>query len=727
MTAAARRFFATAPQGVAPVLREELGSLGALNAREAPAGVSFEGTLELAYRLCLWSRTANRVLLPLAEFPAATPEALYDGIKQLPWEEHLNSSGTLAVDFNASASRITHTHFGAQRVKDAIVDRFREASGIRPSVDTRHPDLRVNLYLRRDQASVSLDLSGESLHRRGYRRAGVAAPLKENLAAAILLRAAWPEVAARGGMLLDPMCGSGTLVVEAALMAGDIAPGLLRNYFGFLGWLGHAPALWGKLLDEARERRSLGLAGIPPIAGYDASPQAVQAARANVDAAGLHALVRVEQRELSALVRPAAEPGLVMVNPPYGERLGDADRLVPLYAELGRRLRESFKGWRAAVFTGNPDLARNMGLRARRLHPFYNGAIPCKLLRFEVEPRWYTGGDLGDSASGRAAVEGGTGAAGNMFANRLGKNLKHLGRWARREGIACYRLYDADMPEYALAVDLYRGERLWVHVQEYAAPASVGPDQARRRLHEALRELPRVLDVPAEQVFFKVRRRQRGTTQYQKLAEAGRFHQVEEGGCRFLVNFTDYLDTGLFLDHRPIRALIRELAGGTRFLNLFAYTGTASVYAASGGAASTTSVDLSATYLEWARRNLHLNGFRGPRHDLIQADCLAWLSREAAAASRRFDLIFLDPPTFSSSKRMQANLDVQRDHVDLIRKSAVLLEPGGILIFSNNFRRFRMDREALSGLQVQDITASTIPQDFSRSPRIHNCWRIARG
>ena len=311
-----------------------------------------------------------------------------------------------------------------------------------------------------------------------------------------------------------------------------------------------------------------------------------------------------------------------------------------------------------------------------------------------------------------------------MFANRLKKNLRNLGRWLQREQIQCYRLYDADIPEYALAIDVYDAAQRWVHVQEYEAPKSVDPARAGLRLQEALAETRAVLRIPEAQLFVKVRRQQKGSAQYQKLSSSREFHEVSENGKRFLVNFRDYLDTGLFLDHRITRRMLGELAGDGDFLNLFCYTGSATVYAAAGGARSTTSVDMSRTYLDWAERNLALNGFTGDAHRLAQADCLQWL--EQAAGRQRFDLIFLDPPSFSASKRMQGTFDVQRDHVQLIKNTVRLLSPGGLLVFSNNRRRFRMDREALGGLSIEDISRATLPRDFARNPRIHNCWRIAR-
>lgn len=714
-------FFATAPKGLEQLLAEELTSLGAVTTTETRAGVAFTGSLETAYRVCLWSRLASRVLLPLASFGAASPEELYDGVRALDWAEQMTATGSLAVDCNLSQSKVTHSHYAALKVKDAIVDQFRDLCGQRPGVDTEQPDLRINLYLHRDEATLSLDFSGTSLHRRGYREDGALAPLKENLAAAILLRAGWPQIAAAGGALVDPMCGSGTLPLEAALMAADCAPGLTRSYYGFFGWRGHDPELWQRLLEQARQRRSAGLAQLPPIVGYDADPRAIKAAWANAARAGLQEKVHFERRELAALSGPPTRgaSGLLVVNPPYGERLGEVAELRHLYAGLGGRLREHFPGWKAAVFTGNPELGKAIGLRARRIHSLFNGALKCQLLHFDITPEWYAGGQSFSAAPPPPPAPVPWSAGADMVANRLRKNLRNLGRWARQNDIFCYRLYDADLPEYAVAIDLYEQ---WAHVQEYEAPKTIDPELAATRLQEVLAVLPGVLELPAEAIFLKVRRRQKGSAQYGKFAAEGVFHQVREGNCRFLVNFTDYLDTGLFLDHRLTRSLLQSLARGRRFLNLFGYTGTASVHAAMGGALSTTTVDMSKTYLGWARKNLALNGFSDQHHEFIQADCLQWL----AAEQRRFGLIFLDPPTFSNSKTMEETFDVQRDHVALLTQACGLLTHDGVLIFSNNNRRFRMDTEALPELRIEEITRRTIPKDFERNPKIHNCWKITR-
>jgi 23S rRNA (guanine2445-N2)-methyltransferase / 23S rRNA (guanine2069-N7)-methyltransferase len=731
-------FFATAPKGLEALLAQELIDFGAKAVKPKRAGVAFEGPLALGYRACLGSRVASRILLNLTTFKASSPEELYAGVRSLRWDEHLAPTGSLAVDFNAARSAITHTHFGALKVKDAIVDQFRETHGPRPSVALTRPDVRINVHLEQNDAYLGLDLSGDSLHRRAYREETVAAPLKENLAAALLLYAGWPALAASGAPLLDPLCGSGTLCIEAAFIAGDIAPGLLRPYYGFMGWRGHDPKCWSELLDEAAARKQAGCTRMPKIAGYDADRNAVRIALGNIEWAGLRGLVHAERREFQTARPLGQRAGLIITNPPYGERLDQDKGLPRLYADLGDTLAHHFAGWRAAVFTGNPELSHRLRLSPEQTYTLYNGTLKCKLLIVELpqpSPELAQQKSIGRMPIQRSAsptppakaVPSGAGTHVEMFANRLHKNLKRLGRWAERQGIDCYRLYDRDLPEYALAIDLYQGERDWVHVQEYEAPATVDSTHAEARLQAALGVIPQLLEIPAEQMFLKLRRRQRGTAQYQTLGRAGEFYPIGEGGCKFLVNFTDYLDTGLFLDHRLIRAIIQALAPDRRFLNLFGYTGTATVYAALGGAKDTTTVDLSATYLDWTRRNLTLNGIGGDPHHLVQADCLEWLSQAAASKPRPvYGLILLDPPTFSNSKRMRQTLDIQRDHVDLIVKTAKLLEPRGVLIFSINRQRFKLEADALRGLKAEDITAATIPLDFSRHPGIHQCWRITR-
>jgi 23S rRNA (guanine2445-N2)-methyltransferase / 23S rRNA (guanine2069-N7)-methyltransferase len=710
-----RYWIATAPIGAASVLSEELLLYGASGIRERSNDVKFEGTLEVGYRACLWSRTATRVLMSLGSIDAASSESIYAAVKRIDWREHLLPGATLACDCSGGNESIRHTLYGAQLLKDAVCDNLRESTGERPNIAPERPDVLLHLHVEGPEALLSIDFSGESLHRRGYRTEGGRAPLKENVAAAVLLRAGWPAVFERGGGLVDPLCGSGTFLTEGALIAAQAAPGLERSYFGFSGWRGHDAALWESLREEARSRRAAH-AVRRCIFGSDIDADAVRMSLANAEAAGVADWIHLEKRALADVERPAGQ-GLVVANPPYGERIGAATGLPDLYTQLGALLRDRFKGWKAAILTGNPPLARHLGIYAKRSHRVFNGTIECRLLRFELD----TASEQKAPQVVRAEWAGRPGA--QMFANRLTKNLAKLEPWAVREGIECYRAYDADMPEYAFAIDIYGREPRHVFVQEYAAPKTVNQESARERRREVLAVLPDVLAIPLPQIHTRMRKPQKGSEQYEKRAMTNERYVVHEGGLKFWVNFRDYLDTGLFLDHRIVRGMLRGWSKGKDFLNLFCYTGSATVYAAAGGAKSSASVDLSNTYIDWARDNLVLNGFDSTRHALYRGDCLQWLD-EQAPGGKSFDLIFLDPPTFSNSKRMDGVLDVQRDHVGMIRRSLRLLRERGRLLFSTNFTRFKLDFAALPELHIEDMTRKSIPKDFERNARIHHCYLI---
>ena len=722
-------FTATCPKGLEGLLAQELRQLGAEDMREQPAAVHFRGPLALAYRCCLWSRLANRILLRLAQEHINDAEGLYQAVASIPWEAHINPSGKLWLQFSGTNREIRNSQFGAQKAKDAIVDRLRRERGARPVVDKVNPDLSVALRLHRDKLDIAIDLSGESLHKRGYRTHIGAAPLKENLAAALLMRAGWPDIAAQGGALLDPMCGSGTILIEGALMAADIAPGLLRDGFGFERWLNHQSDIWLELREEAIERRQQGLEReLPEIRGYDADAKVLFAAEANISRAGLERHVRVSCRPVAAFKIPSHRPvqkGLVLTNPPYGERLGEQEALRETYAELGRQLKREFPGWLVGVFTGNPELGHATGLRSHKQYQLYNGSIPSQLLLFNVREQ---------SADAVAETGPHLSEEAQMVANRLRKNLRTTGKWAQKNGIDCYRLYDADLPEYAAAIDMYRsveGE-LFAHVQEYRAPASVPEDKARARLRDLVRAVQVVLELPQRKISIKERRRhthksggqKQGSAQYQKRSETAPSIWVSEHGAELEVNLWNYLDTGLFLDHRPVRQFLRKHAQGKKFLNLFCYTATATVQAALGGCTQSTSVDMSKTYQAWSARNFQRNNLDPYRHQLVEADCLQWL--ESAQQNRRgqYDLIFLDPPSFSNSAKMRGVLDIQRDHVALIRQCMALLAPGGTLVFSNNLRSFKMDAEVYDEFSVENLSSKLLDKDFQRNPKIHNVWKI---
>jgi len=726
------QLFATTPKAMEDILADELKQLGAEDVHPKLAGVSFQGDLEMAYRACLWSRTANRVLLPLKSFEVHSKEDLYDAVKKINWFEHFTPDETFAVSFSAKNSEvINNTHFGALVVKDAIVDQMRAKFEKRPNVQLNRPTIKINVYLNAENAELSLDLSGESLHRRGYREENVTAPIKENLAAAMLLRSGWPEIAKQGGSLIDPMCGSGTLLLEAALIAADYAPGLLREYYGFLGWKKHDEVCWQKLLTEAEDRKSVGIQNMPIIAGFDKSRRTAATAIQHVENAGFNNKIHVEKREVSD-AKPATswKPGLLICNPPYGERLGDDAEISELYLQFGEVLKSRFQGWKAAMIISNPEMGFRLGIRSQKPITLFNGPLECKLLRLNIVeksffvPKAKSQQERIERVTKSLDTEVDSEHSAEMFANRLKKNLKKMSKWAKQKNISCYRLYDADLPEYAVAVDIYQTDKLWVNVQEYEAPKTVSAHKANERLAGILAEIPKVLKIDKSQVFLKIRRKQKNTEQYEKQDNTANFHTIEENNAKFSVNFEDYLDTGVFLDHRPMRLTIQQQAKDKTFLNLFAYTATASVHAAIGGALSTTSINSSNTYLEWAEKNFALNNITGD-HKHIRADSSAWLEDERKKDEPlQYDLIFLDPPTFSNSKRMETAFDIQQDHTGIINDALALLKGDGILYFSTNFKKFKLDELGIINANIENISASTIPEDFSRSPKVHYCWKI---
>jgi len=705
------KLFITVPGGLEELLKQELAELGAEELALTQAGIFCRASLETSYRICLWSRLATRVLLLLGEAEVDNEQQLYQAARQLPWEDHVGVEQSIAVTCTTRRSLLENSRFAALRLKDAIVDRFRDLESRRPDVDPETPDCRFHLYLEKNRAFFYLDLGGGSLHRRGYRIAGTEAPLKENLAAALLLRSGWPEIAATGGGLVDPMCGSGTFLLEAAAIAGDLAPRLGRESFGFMRWKQHQEEVWLRLLQEAKRRAAAGRRKIPFITGFDQDAAAVGRTRQAVLQAGLDNRIRVKTAALTAATAEQLDQdkGLCIINPPYGERLGDHLVLKRLYRQIGE-FWQRLPGWQAGLLTSDADLARQVGFRARRSTRVMNGPLECRFYQFELIPERRVSVDT-DPVRQQAVLQA------DMFRNRLRKNLRRIGKWARRSRVSCYRLYDRDLPEFALAVDRYQD---WLHVQEYRPPARVDGRLAEARFEAAIDVILDELDVPAENVVCKQRQRQKGSRQYERRSTRDEFYRVQESGLSFWVNLHDYLDTGLFLDQRLTRERLRDMAAGKRFLNLFCYTGSASVYAAAGGAESTTSVDLSQTYLDWAGRNLRLNGFHGRRHQLLRAHCLDWLQREKSS----FDLIFLDPPTFSNSKRFKGHFDIQEDHLQLLRLTMARLTKDGSLVFSTNRRNFQLDARVMELWQVEDWTEKTRSEDFNRKPPAHRCWLL---
>jgi 23S rRNA (guanine2445-N2)-methyltransferase / 23S rRNA (guanine2069-N7)-methyltransferase len=766
--------------GLENVLAAELAALGADAIEPGRRLVNFMADRRLLYKANIWLRTAIRVLRPIHAFDADDEKSLYAGIQQIDWSTHLDAAGSLAIDPVIHNSFLTHSLYAAQLAKDAIVDQFRERRGTRPSVDLKKPDLRLNLHLNDNRATVYLDSSGDSLHKRGYRMLSGEAPLNEVLAAGILQLTEWD----RRSPLADFMCGSGTLPIEATLLARNIAPGTIRQKFGYMRWPDFDAALHAELMAEAKR------AALPrlefPIVGSDLDPTAIAAARENARRAGVQKDVQFEVAHYEA-ARPPAPGGTLVTNPPYDERM-KVSQAAAVYRRIGDALKREWPGYTAFIFTGNAEAAKSFGLRPSKKFRLNNGPIHCQLLRFEVfgattttdddketkqettkdtkaanrddeETKTGTTDDADDTDdiaedAGEVAVDDEdeteedadpsssslkpqasslSPRAHNLprrqwqdqakeFSNRLVRMSKHWKKWARRQGITCFRLYDRDLPEVPLALDWYEGH---LHVAEYVRPHDRTDIEHQIWLTKMIEAAAAALEVDPQLVAVKRRGRQRGPAQYERQSEEGRRTIVHEGGHQFEVNLSDYLDTGLFLDHRITRGMVEKDAAGKRFLNLFGYTGAFTVYAAAGGAAETTTVDLSSTYSQWAERNLKLNGFSGSRHQIIRSDAMRFLRRMIPGHGGEFDLAVVDPPTFSNSKNTPNIWDVDRDHVELLNLVLQRLAPGGKIYFSTNFRKFKFRGDEIHGATIREISRQTVPPDF-RNKRIHRCWILVR-
>ncbi|USD42479.1 bifunctional 23S rRNA (guanine(2069)-N(7))-methyltransferase RlmK/23S rRNA (guanine(2445)-N(2))-methyltransferase RlmL [Vibrio sp. SCSIO 43135] len=701
------QYLAVTSNGLENLLAEELKNLGITNAKPVQAGVKFKASNEQIYRCCLWSRLASRFVRVLSEFTCQDDMDLYLSATAINWVNHFHSSKKFVVDFNGTNREIRNSQYGAMKVKDAVVDCFEKKNLPRPSISKDRADLRIHVRLHKDKALLGIDMVGGGLHQRGYRPESGRAPLRETLATAILLRSEWQH----DKPLLDPMCGSGTLLIEAAMMAANMAPGVKRERWGFESLEDFEPELWAEIKSEAKVQARRGVKKVDAkFYGFDNDERVIKTARDNARRAGVESLIEFNVGDAAKVTRPSEfENGVIVSNPPYGERLGTHPGLIALYTAFGAQLKAEFGGCSASIFSSSDELLSCLRMRADKQFKLNNGALPCHQKNYSISER--SGQQAGNpDASIEIAPD---------FANRLKKNIAKIGKWARKEKLDCYRIYDADLPEYNVAIDIYLDHLV---IQEYAAPKNIPEEKAKRRLTDIIRAAIQVTETDANNVVLKVREKQKGRSQYQKLAQQSERLTVNEYGVKLIINLHDYLDTGLFLDHKITRRKLGEMAQGKDFLNLFAYTGSATVHAACGGAKSTTTVDMSNTYLEWAKDNMKLNGQVGRQHQFEQADCLQWL----ANSKGQYDLIFIDPPTFSNSKRMEQTFDVQRDHVTLMTNLKRLLREDGTIVFSNNKRHFKMDNAALEelGLQAKNISSQTLPLDFGRNKHIHNCWVI---
>ena len=751
-------FFASCIAGLETALAQELKSFGIERVRPLGGGVAFFCPAESAMRACLWSRVASRILLVVARVNASDAALLYAGAYDVPWEDVLADDATMAVRAHGTNDELRNTRFTALKVKDAIVDRLRALRDARPAIDAKAPRAVIDVRVRESRAAISLDFSGEALNHRTYLAPDDKedAALACSVAAGALALAGWADLAGRGASFIDPACRDGIVLVEAAQVACDCAPGLHREKWGFTGWAHYDAPAWEALLAEARERFEAGLvrmggaeaASMSPadrpdadrvrFVGASTSSPFITRARNHVRHAGVRPVASIELGDaagMDELVRghkAIAHAPLVMVasNIDAPSRADSPAHIQADEAAFAAACAKAPDGSRFAAIDAQ-DVALRFGAPPCARHKLGKGRVETFVDVFDQLPSGAHAIEVPDNAGGAPHVVEVFEPASEQFAARLRKVFKERRKWAAREGVTCYRLYDSDLPDYAVAIDWYTGAgdargNDYLHIAEYAAPSSVDPDRARRRFNDVLAIAPVVCGIRPDHVFSKTRVREKGGGQYRNAGKRAYVTCIEENGYRFEVDLAGRLDTGLFLDHRLTRQLVGEHAADARFLNLFAYTGSASVYAAGGGARTTTTVDLSQTYLDWARRNMTANGFSGTAHAFERADVMKWIT-DARRSGKRYDLVFVDPPTFSNSKAMgRRTWDVQRDHVELLVGVSRLLSEDGLAIFSCNLRTFKpyVDELGKYDVDVEDISPSTIPEDFSRTPKIHKCYLV---
>lgn len=737
---------ATAAAGTEAVVKRELAELGYEARTVTPGRLLFPGDVAAICRTNLWLRTAERILIRMGTFPATDFGQLFDGTAALAWDHWLPPDAEFPVRGRSHHSQLSSVPACQKIVKRAIVESLRAAHQ-REVLPETGPKCSIEIGLRDDVATLTLDTTGVGLHKRGYRRLVGDAQLRETLAAAMIQLSFWRP----GRVLADPFCGTGTIPIEAALIGRNVAPGLHRE-FAAESWPTLEKRHWELAREAARDLIRPSLA--ERLLAYDIDGDALSLARYHAQQAGVETDIHWQQRPFSEL-RAKAEYGCIVTNPPYGERMGDEKEIVELYRTFPLVLRR-LPTWSHYILSSRPDLEQLVGQTADRRRKLFNGPIECTYFQFygprplkaherpnvdhetsgdrhfneadelnsiaveHAQPKKTSAAAKVTVAPAFGGLQESAGRQAEEFANRLRNRARHFRRWPTKRGIRCYRLYERDVPDVPLVVDRYEDA---LHISEFARPHDRSPAQHADWLDLMGRTAAEVLEVPRERVFLKHRDRQRGADQYQRVDERGATVVVHEGGLKFIVNLSDYVDTGLFLDHRLTRQMVRDRAEGKRFLNLFAYTGSFTVYAAAGGAVTTTTVDKSAAYTDWARENLELNGFAGPAHNIVRSDVPTFLDR--LQPQDQWDLAVVDPPTFSNTKGMEADWDVQHDHGDLLRRLARHIAPGGIVYFSTNFRRFKLDETALADYTIRDITRQTIPEDF-RNQRIHACWQLVR-
>ena len=681
------------------LVAEEVQKLG-LEVKGRQLGwVTAEGSLRDAYRMLLKTQVGDRVVWLLARGEALAADQFRELLRTIDWNVHLYAGASVRVDVTGKVSWLKDTRFAGQLVMDAIRDQAMIAKRPRPEYETDEPAVRIAVRFGRGHVDIGINLNRAPLNQRGYRTEGGEAPLRETLAQVMLARLKIQQD--QPSVIIDPCCGSGTLLIEACIRLNQIAPQRQRPSSQLSRWRGLESISWTDLIASERIKE---IQTATRFVGFDINPQAVDRARANIERAGLSERITVEVAEIADLSEVNAgitetDTVWILANPPYGTRLGQNEDLVTLYRLLGDRCKE-FKNAHLGLVTSEKELMQALGLRSDKKWEMQAGGLRLNIAKFALGLTTEHFKSQEDKDPPEEIWP---------LLNRLSKNLKNRSKLLKNNEIDCYRIYDSDLPEYNVVIDQFSD---YLHIQEYRPPKTVDPKRANHRRQLIRQWVPKHLGIPLKHAVYKERFRQTGNSQYEKRAEP-LCVDVHENGMQFEVNLTTYTDVGLFLDHRPLRRRLLESCRGLRVLNLFCYTGALSVAAAKGLARSVTSVDMSKTYLTWAHRNFEKNGLNPKHYQFVRANVLEWLTVEPRA---EFEVILLDPPTFSNTKSTEQTLDIQRDHRELIDACSAWLAPGGVIYFSNNFKGFSLDDSVREAYVVEDMTRQSIDADFDRKP-----------
>jgi 23S rRNA (guanine2445-N2)-methyltransferase / 23S rRNA (guanine2069-N7)-methyltransferase len=708
MSSTLHQAYASCPKHLELLLKDELIELGAQDVAEKLSGVVFYATPEVLMKSLLWSRLTNRILVLVNQLKVNDAEELYDAIYKTDWLEQVKGiPHTLAINFKGTNKALRNTQYSSQVVKDAICDRIRQASDTRPDIVKSQADLSVSVVLKQGQILVYQDISGRSLHLRGYRQTLTKAPLKENLAAAVLIRANWQELSQHNYNLIDPMCGSGTFLTEGYLMACDIAPGLTNPHYSIERWKHFDQDLWNSIILDAKNRMLAGIENFKgQIMGADHHKDSIKITKEHAFQLNAEDKIQCEYKDFDNFNIPANN-NLIVCNPPYGVRL--KKNVDATWRQLGQWMATKALDSKAAIMTYAKNQGFLLGFRAKKSWKLMNGDLAITLIAFDIAGETKLNTPDGQKHALPETAQ--------MVANRIKKNLNKLKKWIAKENINCYRVYDADIPEYAVAIDVYNEH---INIQEYKAPNSIPEKKTKKRLEDAVLGAQVALNIKNDKVHIKTRQKQSKNNQYQKKTADSDNIIVHEQQRKYIVNLEKYLDTGLFIDHRWIRNYIQQHSQGKSFLNLFSYTCSVTVAAALGGATKTTSVDSSKTYLAWAKDNYRLNRMDIYNHKLIRSDVLDYI----AECDKKFDLIFIDPPTYSNSHSRDTDWDVQRDHKQLLLACKRLLNKEGEIIFSNNYRQFKLDETLNDYFSINDLTYKSISPDFQKSKMKRVCYQL---